>query len=414
VNEEKAITEPIPLFEIDLGSAHGKYVFNDIEEIEMFVEREKSQWSWVASVESSKPRNFNVSSWIATSLNGLTSAIAGLKAGTPLESSGLSDAFRTCFSENKIPVSETKLAKFIELLRRDDTEQAYLCLDFLGTGAQHATHSVDKFRAGLAVSSLLEGQNSKTPSAVKSSLTALEKGFRAKSEELARLTIAQKLDFERQKDRFDALEKTATARIKKAAKALGDRSIKHNRERVSELTQAGREAIESLKNTEKTYSEFMTLSAPVKYWKDKSTKHFSQATRLKWALIMFAVIGGGLLIYEIGNISAKALLIDEKAHPAGYWSQITVGVIFATIAFWIARIMTRLFLSQNHLAIDAEERATMVETYLALINNGFAEKEDRHIVLQSLFRPTSDGIVKDDAAPDLSPSSILARLGAGK
>ncbi|MEJ6850707.1 DUF6161 domain-containing protein [Sinorhizobium fredii] len=98
--------------------------------------------------------------------------------------------------------------------------------------------------------------------------------------------------------------------------------------------------------------------------------------------------------------------------PAVYLILVTLGVVITTIVFWAGRILTRLFLSEHHLAIDAEERAVMAQTYLALTAEGQAGEKERDIVLTSLFRPTADGIVKDDAAPDLSPAALLARLGS--
>jgi hypothetical protein len=67
-------------------------------------------------------------------------------------------------------------------------------------------------------------------------------------------------------------------------------------------------------------------------------------------------------------------------------------------------------MSEHHLAVDSEERATMVKTYLALTEKNAADEKERALVLASLFRPTSDGIVKDDAAPDMSPAALLSRV----
>ena len=59
-----------------------------------------------------------------------------------------------------------------------------------------------------------------------------------------------------------------------------------------------------------------------------------------------------------------------------------------------------LFLSQLHLAADASERMTMVQTYLSLQESGRTFKdEDIRLVLNALFRPTSDGLIKNDALP---------------
>ena len=66
----------------------------------------------------------------------------------------------------------------------------------------------------------------------------------------------------------------------------------------------------------------------------------------------------------------------------------------AGLVFWAGRLLTKLYLSQHHLRQDAQERATMTETYLALIENGAATEADRQVILNALFRNTPDGIVK--------------------
>jgi hypothetical protein len=67
-------------------------------------------------------------------------------------------------------------------------------------------------------------------------------------------------------------------------------------------------------------------------------------------------------------------------------------------------------MSEHHLAIDSEERAVMAKTYLALTKDKAADEKDRSIILTSLFRPTADGIVKDDAAPELSPGALISKV----
>lgn len=59
--------------------------------------------------------------------------------------------------------------------------------------------------------------------------------------------------------------------------------------------------------------------------------------------------------------------------------------------------------------MDAKERRTMVMSYLALAHKGKADSEDRKIILEALFRPTEDGIVKDDASADPNFTGVINR-----
>lgn len=89
-----------------------------------------------------------------------------------------------------------------------------------------------------------------------------------------------------------------------------------------------------------------------------------------------------------------------------------MGLLATTAFLWAGRILVRLFKSEHHLAIDAEERATMVHNYLALQLKQQVEPKDLHLVLCAVFRPTADGIVKDDAAPDIGLASLLSKAAA--
>ncbi len=64
-----------------------------------------------------------------------------------------------------------------------------------------------------------------------------------------------------------------------------------------------------------------------------------------------------------------------------------------------------------HLLTDAGERVVMVQTYLSLTEGDhLASKEDRQLILQVLFRPAADGIVKDEGMP-FSLAEAFTRTG---
>ncbi len=75
-------------------------------------------------------------------------------------------------------------------------------------------------------------------------------------------------------------------------------------------------------------------------------------------------------------------------------------VLIGLFTIWGVRLVVRMFLSHIHLATDAAERVVMVKTYLSLIEGDRVKSvEDRQLILQALFRPASDGIVKDEGIP---------------
>lgn len=177
-----------------------------------------------------------------------------------------------------------------------------------------------------------------------------------------------------------------------------------------------RRAIESIRGVETAYREQMGLAAPVEYWKVKATQHRkSEFWARIWVIAFFALTLPGMayVFYATG-----VALIDQALMPRPEGAPPFPNAIFliasaglascAGLAFWAGRLLTKLYLSQHHLRQDAEERATMTETYLALIENSAASTEDRQVILNALFRNTPDGIVKEEGGLD---PSIAAALG---
>lgn len=177
-----------------------------------------------------------------------------------------------------------------------------------------------------------------------------------------------------------------------------------------------------LDRLKETYDKHMALAAPVEYWDAKRKKH-----RL-WSGVSFGaiVVGMGAAAYflhtELQSVGqavtaskAAAAASAAKAQVAGSTTIQALAdsattwhlgsfILLATLSFWFIRLLVRIFLSNLHLENDAAERVTMAKTYLALIRNDDLPKGDNiSTVLAALFRPTGDGIVKDEGVP---PSTL--------
>lgn len=154
----------------------------------------------------------------------------------------------------------------------------------------------------------------------------------------------------------------------------------------------------------------MKLQASVEYWNAKGARH---RDAIKWSrsiLIVFVLFGSVFLVTALLWIATTAIELTEKSRgdTAIYLKFAAIGAIITTIVFWIGRVLLRIYLSDRHLLTDAEERVAMVETYLALTNEGKMEPADRTLVLAPLFRSAADGIVKDEG-PDTSLAAIIAK-----
>jgi uncharacterized Tic20 family protein len=168
------------------------------------------------------------------------------------------------------------------------------------------------------------------------------------------------------------------------------------------VAQAQREHAEAVTNhraemgaLQQAFREGMSLRAPVEYWQSRQ-KHHSEQTGvfIKFTfggLLVLALLLGGMATWA-GRTSANPFLPDV-------WRLVLLAFVGA-IGVWAVRLVVRILLSNMHLATDAAERVTMVKTYLALIEaDKLPSNDDRKLILQALFRPGSDGMVKDEGMP---------------
>jgi Family of unknown function (DUF6161) len=144
------------------------------------------------------------------------------------------------------------------------------------------------------------------------------------------------------------------------------------------------------------YDKDLALQAPRKYWTRQLKSHRSAARRGKcWLLggAAVTVIVVGVWLKLMWWVADSTKIADI---PLSIW--LITGALVG-IGFWVVRLLSRLYLSSEHLSRDAEERVTMIETYLALKKGNHVSNEDLRFVLAALFRPTEDGLVKDDGLP---------------
>ncbi|WP_427452206.1 DUF6161 domain-containing protein [Litorimonas sp. WD9-15] len=181
---------------------------------------------------------------------------------------------------------------------------------------------------------------------------------------------------------------------------------------VDRLTTDGERAIEKINATDANFKEKLSLQPTVKYWTDKAAKHDVKARNLLEVLVFAAVVVGAAIFValiclfafqpELGKIGETKTLLTLGATGA-----------LTTLIFWAGRIITRIYLGNVHLANDARERATLINTYLALNVDEVATEQDRALVLATVFRPSTDGVVKDDAAPVFGVPGLIAGRMSG-
>jgi F0F1-type ATP synthase membrane subunit b/b' len=151
-----------------------------------------------------------------------------------------------------------------------------------------------------------------------------------------------------------------------------------------------------------TYYQHLALKSPVEYWEENRETHKASA---RTYLIWLATTGPicGFIVFSAGWV-----LIGRDPQPV--WGHIVLFATVAALVVWALRVLMKLYLSHMHLETSARERVVMAKTYLALMSEGVkVGDKERSIVMESLFRPATTGILKDDGL-QTSAVELLSRL----
>ena len=165
-----------------------------------------------------------------------------------------------------------------------------------------------------------------------------------------------------------------------------------------------------LADFKQTIKEEIALKEPIHYWTEKAAEH--EKAKNRWGIL--------LTIYSVTVLILLASFIlrydDSIKGFIASWKDAGLGAVasFAGligIGMVIARVLYRLFASQLHLWNDARERVTMIQTYLALAAEGHAKEEFLGALMQRLFSPSVDGIVKSELGAVGVMDAVARNLG---
>jgi hypothetical protein len=235
---------------------------------------------------------------------------------------------------------------------------------------------------------------------VKSSVASLEELNKKAGE----LLVEQRNEFQQLKDSAIVGIDTFSTQRAEAIEALKMTFDDISSSFMSEKAKIAAE----MEGVKRQYSEFMELEGPVNYWTTRAITHGTRLKVFTWAVAISSILGAFALVILyiwIGNQIQGDIKIDHILFLA-------LGLVCTTIVFWIVRVFLKIVLSERHLKTMAEEKSVLIKTYLALTKVNEGAKEDRHIVLSAIFHMSSDGIVKDDGAPDISVAALLSKFMA--
>lgn len=296
--------------------------------------------------------------------------------------------------------SNSPIAKAADALKNAGSARAGAALVAAFTNRQLDWTDFEQIRGAVEATLVLANIHPGTPEAVAQSLSDIAVAYGKRLDEDIKRFDEMKKGFETLRAEVKAETGFMLGEGKKAYDEIGMRTDK-----------SAQEAIASIRATEEAYKTQMGLKAPVDYWKIKAGTHRTAKKRynnLTWGYAAIVSIATFLLVKNYGSSVVEILSAHDKVSTYVFFASIFAFV--TTIIFWIARVVVRLYLSERHLESDAAERAVLVETYLALTEAGKVEATDRALVLGPLFRPSSDGIVKDEGAPETSLAALVSRL----
>ena len=398
-----------PLFILDLNENGGHIAPTNHKELISWIQTEIDFWSWLHQRHYGNHDIFQreALSEIHRAFNAAQQSLQHIQSNPQHSKQELDnslDCIRQVFQQRKLPHSSTPLAKRVEAYRKDagDLAASYFLAVSISSANRPPQFQPSEFAAWRGLVEGLQERFPIQPPATEGKKAAAEQSFdqlRTKAEQL----VGEKTEA------YNALHRDYQTLAESIRSAAGDQATGFEtaqglrQSEFDQLKAAHEQAMEALRQT---FREELALRAPAEYWKEKLKGH------RRWAWV-----SGGLSFLGIGSAAAglslqiHELLNKTPINTAPETWRLAVLALIGVFTVWALRLVVRMFLSHLHLLTDAGERVVMVQTYLSLLEGDhLASKEDRQLILQALFRPATDGIVKDEGIP-FSLAEALTRNG---
>lgn len=379
-NDQDPIDAGVISFEIDTGMAS----FAGIEELEKWLQSERSTFAWLNRAAQHNTALSTLSGHYNSWFENLQKWIHRYpkenvdKQQNDQLAMELKPFVDTAFAQQHLCSSESAAALFVlEIVSERSAAIAGYALAFL-TRHDVPFNSLSSIEGAFLAFSFREGL-AKSAKAEALALEGLQKKW---SEQFATL-------FEQQSERR-ILHDDEYSRLVKAFNVQADANVALQVEQGKLFEKLVAESRSELAAVTKTYDEKLALQQSVSYWTTKQDKHRNWAIASGLATLVLSVMA------VTGVYFAGKEFLDVSVNEVKAWN---IGLIAVLSGFgiWIVRLSTKIFVSNLHLRTDAHERVTMILTYLAMLREatGPAENE-RQLILQTLFRPTTDGFFRDD------------------
>lgn len=421
MSESKSEKDPY-LFQIttDLGEVS----FDDFEEFTEWLDVERTAFDWVKTTYQGDGNLGGLNQSFNQFHTSLTSLINQYKKAAEQGRDSIVNQIMTAcnlaFSNKQILSSASSNGRFILSLKGSESSSvAAYALGVLLNIKNLTFTSQQSVRGAYLAYEYLKG-NSDTHAAQVESLEGLKKSWsiklgkflsRIKSDHAVKITEQENLqgEFVKLEDGVKKLNSVSTTQ-------QGERE--NSFELLMETFKADMVALKQY------YSNELSMLQPVQYWKNRRKKHsifvyvsgivsivlasmffFGFITIVDTSAIDTSILSSIKEKYEstqLANesISEKVVAVpktNELVTKSDGIFRITILLLYTTIGFWFLRISTKIFLSNLHLRADADERVTMMEVYLSMMKeNHLPDSKDRALILNSLFRSSATGYIKED------------------
>lgn len=363
-------------------------MFSSSDEFKRWLDKEKAFWTWDPAVRNKDRAAHEILDHIHVRLNDLQEHFNRALRNADNEQNfrhdleALKRQLEMYYREQQLLHSSDPRAQLVHKIKENDSVNAAYVLRYFIDRDFNVSHPAARFKAGVTAS-------------------LYELGLKAKT--LGESESLQGLRYEWQEHLVDSKAKLETAEKDFKELLLHLKADRESQAHVfnemadackaahSTLLSSTKENLEQLINLYKTE---LGLQAPIKYWEAKGKVHRNFVLWLAGAvLIAFGFAAWG---FE----KSITTFVGQQTIQTIKLSELGILILGATIGVWVIRILIRLLLSNYHLMSDAQERRTMLLTFLALQQeNKLPKGETLELILQALFRPTASGVIKDDAIP---------------
>ena len=157
---------------------------------------------------------------------------------------------------------------------------------------------------------------------------------------------------------------------------------------------------------EKLYEVKLSLEAPEALWKQRA-KEIKESAR--WWVALLIIVSLSLIVAGANLVQKLHEFPLDKALQLPYISTSFILVAVISFLLYIIRVLIKLILSSNHLAVEYQQKAALTRFYQALKKSGVEiDKDERLIIISSLFGRIDSGLVKADSSSDIE--GVLAAI----